>query len=254
MEYGDETMDPGMGDLGRIEPSQLQKGWDVFGSGGDKVGDIEEVYDDYMVVSRGFLFTTERYIPLWAVTSAGDGRVYLNVTKDEIDSRGWDSPDAVARSTRPGAGEMRGRESGSRLTGEGEERMEIREEELRPRTREVEAGSVDIEREVVTETETHHVPVTREEVDVEYRPVESKRPASGDLGEDEIHVPVHEEEVTVDKETVVTGEVEVQKRQVQDTEEITGEVRKERPRIRREGDVDVNLESTDLDADHPHSH
>jgi len=276
MAYGDETLDPGMGDIGHIQPSQLQRGWDVLGSEGSKVGDIEEVRDEYIIVSRGFLFTTERYIPLWAVSTAGDGKVFLNVTKDEIESRGWDNPEAVARARPTGAGEMRdrqtrtgpagemqgretraadtgemlSREPQTRPTGETSERMEIREEELRTRKREVEAGAVDVEREVVTEQATREVPVTREEVDVEYRPVESKRPTQGDIGEDEIHVPIHEEEVTVDKETVVTGEVDVQKRRVQDTEEISEEVRKERPRISREGDV--TLDAEDVDKEHPH--
>src|SRR5690606_20632757 len=180
MVHGDETLDPGMGDIGHIQPSQLQRGWDVFGSEGDKIGDLEEVRDEYIIVSRGFLFTTERFIPLWAVSTAGDGKVFLNVTKDEIETRGWDNAEAVARSRPAGTGEMRGRETrasqtdemlgretragdtGEMLgretrtspTGETEERMEIREEELRTRKREVEAGAVDVEREVVTERET----------------------------------------------------------------------------------------------------
>jgi len=265
-----------MGDIGHIQPSQLQRGWDVFGSEGDKIGDLEEVRDEYIIVSRGFLFTTERFIPLWAVSTAGDGKVFLNVTKDEIETRGWDNAEAVARSRPAGTGEMRGRETrasqtdemlgretragdtGEMLgretrtspTGETEERMEIREEELRTRKREVEAGAVDVEREVVTERETREVPVTREEVDVEYRPVDSKPATQGELSEEEIHVPIHEEEVTVDKETVVTGEVEVRKRQVQDTEEISEEVRKERPRIRGEGDVSLDAEESH--EEHPH--
>ena len=276
MVHGDETLDPGMGDIGHIQPSQLQRGWDVFGSEGDKIGDLEEVRDEYIIVSRGFLFTTERFIPLWAVSTAGDGKVFLNVTKDEIETRGWDNAEAVARSRPAGTGEMRGRETrasqtdemlgretragdtGEMLgretrtspTGETEERMEIREEELRTRKREVEAGAVDVEREVVTERETREVPVTREEVDVEYRPVDSKPATQGELSEEEIHVPIHEEEVTVDKETVVTGEVEVRKRQVQDTEEISEEVRKERPRIRGEGDVTLDAEESH--EEHPH--
>jgi len=53
-------------------------------------------------------------------------------------------------------------------------------------------------------------------------------------------VPVHEEQVRVEKESVVYEEVGMGKQTVQDTEHVTGEVRREEPRIERQGEVPVH--------------
>jgi uncharacterized protein (TIGR02271 family) len=123
----------------------------------------------------------------------------------------------------------------------GEEQLELREERLRARKQTVESGEVAVDKEIVTEQQTMQVPVTREEVDVEYHAVEPHAASSGDVTEgDEIRVPVSEEQVRVEKESVVTGEVTIRKRQVQGTEEVTDTVRKEKPRIKSKGDVNVD--------------
>ena len=56
---------------------------------------------------------------------------------------------------------------------------------------------------------------------------------------EEIRIPVREEQVDVSKHAVVTEEVKVGKRIVQDTERVSGDVRKEEVKIERTGDVDV---------------
>ena len=58
-------------------------GTDVFGADGEKVGSVSGVEGDYLVVSKGFFFPTDYYIPTSAITTADDDGVYLNVTKDE---------------------------------------------------------------------------------------------------------------------------------------------------------------------------
>ncbi|MGI9149823.1 MAG: YsnF/AvaK domain-containing protein [Chloroflexota bacterium] len=122
-----------------------------------------------------------------------------------------------------------------------ERTVQLREEELRARKETVETGKVRIGKEVVTEQKTLEVPVTREEVTVERHAVE-RRPATGAIGEGDetIRVPVHEEQVTVDKRAVVTEEIGIGKRKVQETKEVSGTVRREEARIEREGEVDLN--------------
>jgi uncharacterized protein (TIGR02271 family) len=106
----------------------------------------------------------------------------------------------------------------------------------------VETGRVRIGKEVVEEQQTMDVPVTREEVTIERTPVD-RRPADSDIGEGEtIRVPVHEEQVSVDKKAVVTEEIGVGKRQVQKTQQVSGTVRREEARIEKEGDVGVEGE------------
>ena len=93
------------------------------------------------------------------------------------------------------------------------------------------------------------VPVQREEVVIERTPVHGRATTAGVAGDlregEEIRIPVREEKVTVSKEAVVTEEVKVGKRVVQDTEHVTGQVRKEEVKVEQEGDVDVRTRGTD---------
>jgi uncharacterized protein (TIGR02271 family) len=129
-------------------------------------------------------------------------------------------------------------------SGDVERKVQIREEQLRPETERVKAGDVEIRKEVVSEVQTQDVPLTREEVEVDYRPVD-RRPADQPIGESEtIRVPVHKEEITgVKKETVVTGEIDVRKRQERETEQVSDTVRREEPHVEKEGELRVRGKS-----------
>ena len=126
--------------------------------------------------------------------------------------------------------------------------IEVMEERLHAEKRPVEAGEVTVRKEVHTETRTIDVPVTREEVVIERTAVHGRAAAggiAGDIGEGEvIRIPVSEEQVKVTKEAVVTEEVKVGKRVVQDTERVTGQVRKEEVKVEQVGDVDVKTHGT----------
>ena len=52
-------------------------------------------------------------------------------------------------------------------------------------------------------------------------------------------MPIREEQVHLQKEAVVAEEVHVGKRKVQDTERVSGTVRKEEIKVDTKGDVDV---------------
>jgi uncharacterized protein (TIGR02271 family) len=123
----------------------------------------------------------------------------------------------------------------------GEQRIQLRGELLRAVKERVQRGEIRLRKEVVTEQQTMNVPVTREEVIVEQVPASESRPASGTIGEQgEVRIPVSEERVRVSKEQVVRGEVRAQKRQVQDTEQLSDEVKHEEVRVEKEGNVKVN--------------
>jgi len=116
--------------------------------------------------------------------------------------------------------------------------IQLREERLKVSKTPVETGNVHVRKEVHTDHKTIDVPVEREEVVIERRPASGKT-ASGAIGNEEIRIPVKEEKVNVSKETVVKEEVSVGKRKVQDTEHVSGTVRKEELKVDRHGDVDV---------------
>lgn len=124
------------------------------------------------------------------------------------------------------------------------EHIELREEELRVEKERVEAGEVTLRKEVVKENKTIDVPVTREEVVVEKRSVGGRRPASGDVGEDEeISIPVMEEQIQVEKTPVVREEVSLQKREVQDTRKVSDTVRREEAWVDKAGTAEVRTGS-----------
>lgn len=232
--------------IAREQFGQIRPGWEIIGSDGTKIGDVDQVEPDYFVVSQGWIFTSERYIPISAVREIVQDRIFLSVTGDEIESFGWDSPQSIQSALSMESGTTTQEPpSRERMAGDSEH-LELREEELRARKSTEEVGEVDIGKDVVTEREEIDVPRRHEEVDVSYRPSAAHEPAEGEIGEDEeIRIPLHEEEVHVEKETVVSGEVDIDKREVEDVEHISEDVRKERLRVEREGDVQINESERD---------
>ena len=124
---------------------------------------------------------------------------------------------------------------GSDLEDEDELRVQRSEEELRAGTREREAGALNIRKRVRTDREQVRVPTKHEEVSVERVPVNEER-TGAEIGEDEVSMPVVEEEAVVGKQSVVKEEVRVRKDVVDDEEVVEEDVRKE--------EVDVDDETS----------
>jgi len=134
---------------------------------------------------------------------------------------------------------MGGASTTSDVHTEDTDRLRLHEEELHATTRPVEAGEVRVTKDVVEEQQSIEVPITREEVYIERRPVD--RPATDpNFNEDEIRVPVMHEEVDVDKTARVREEVEIGKRPVQETQTVSGTVRREEAHVDRTGDINVH--------------
>ena len=103
------------------------------------------------------------------------------------------------------------------------------EEELAIGKRSVEAGAVNVRKTVETEHVSREVPVTREEVTVERRPVNERVAADAiEIRDQEIRVPVREEEVVAEKRAVVKEEIVVKKNAVEGTERVEADLRRER--------------------------
>jgi uncharacterized protein (TIGR02271 family) len=124
---------------------------------------------------------------------------------------------------------------GSDLDDRDELRVQRSEEELVAGTREREAGAMRVRKRVRTDRERIEVPVRHEEVSVERVPV-SGEATEAQIGEDEVVVPVTEEEVVTDKRAVAKEEIRVRKDAVQDTEVVEEDVRKE--------EIDIDDETT----------
>ena len=163
----------------------LELGASVYGSDGEKIGEIAEVQNGYFVIEKGFIFTTDLYIPTSAVVSQDDDGVRLSMTKAEIENGEWSSaPAATDEGYEPTgyAGQHLNGENGYDTRAEAADTdrdvLERREERLTVDRQSEQAGSVHVGKHVVEEEESVDVPVTREEVTMERRSVD--RPATGD--------------------------------------------------------------------------
>jgi len=123
-------------------------------------------------------------------------------------------------------------------------RIQLREEQLNVQKNRVSAGEVNVRKEVTTEHKQIDVPVEREEVVITRHPGTSARDA-GPIRDEEIRVPVSEEQVNVSKNTVVTGEVDVAKRKTTETKTVADDVRKENLRVDKTGNARVVDERQD---------
>ena len=107
------------------------------------------------------------------------------------------------------------------------------EEELRVDKERQQTGKVRLRKYVVTEQQNIQVPVQKEVARVVREPATG---GGGDIGDAEAEITLSEERAVVTKETVPKERVRLEKDVVQDTETVSGEVRKEQ--IEVDGDVE----------------
>jgi uncharacterized protein (TIGR02271 family) len=209
---------------------------------GDKVGDILEVNPDFIVAQSdgGFLGLGERrtyYIPRSYLTSTDGTDWYLNLDKDVVEDMNWTTAPTESR----WSNDQWQAEYGysDQAPHEGAMRMIRFEEDLEAVKSQRQAGEVTITKDVVEETKTIEVPVRREEVHVERRPVTDTTATAGmedaftNQGQS-VRVPVMEEQVEVRKVARPVEEVEVTKTAKQEKRQVSDTVRKEQFNI--EGD------------------
>jgi uncharacterized protein (TIGR02271 family) len=228
------------------------RGWDVLANDDKKIGTVEDMLVDrtarevrYLAVSRDRgLFSALTgggsgyvLIPVSDVRLDRDRKVYLDsLGSSEIGSMQEYDLDSFSRSEGFTQTGTRDRLSSDRLDTEREARLTVSEEELAVGKRTVAAGEVGVQKRVETEHVRESVPVMREEVTVERRPVTDLGTAA-EIGEDEIRVPLSQEEVTVQKRVVPKEELVIKKHQVQGEEVVEDDVRRERAEVVHTGDV-----------------
>ncbi len=226
-----------------------QQGMTVLGSDNEKVGDVDMVEQNYFVVRKGFFFPEDHYIPIDAVQTYDDENVYLNVTKDQAMEQQWSTPPVATTDTDTASyDDLNAVDTTSGtdttadvdVTDRDSTHIDIHEEELSARRREVDRGDVRINKDVVTEEREIDVPLTEERVNVSRRDVDrDATPGDHAFEEGTIEVPVHGEEVDVQKQTRVTGEVDIDKTAEQHTERVRDTVRRE----------EVSIEGEEVDRD-----
>jgi uncharacterized protein (TIGR02271 family) len=112
--------------------------------------------------------------------------------------------------------------------------LRLREEKIDVTKECVQVGEVQLRKEIVEEQRTVVVPVIREEVYVERRPVIDGKFDDIPMNESEIiRIPIMEEQIEVTKRPVVIEEVIVEKRRIEETRQVQDVIRKEEARIER---------------------
>jgi uncharacterized protein (TIGR02271 family) len=222
-------------------------GYEVYDSSGEKIGKVDDLFVDeqdnpeYIGVKMGFLGMSSTLIPM-EICTVDEAEQRINVATDKETAKNGPTFEDDREITpefenevysyyrlqrtqtteEPGAyGAYQGE-----TTDEEELRVQRTEEELRAGTREREAGGVQVRKRVRTDRERMEVPTRREEVHVDRVPVEGEA-SEAEIGDEEIRVPVTEEEAVVEKRPVAKEEVRIRKDVVEDTETVEEDVRRE---------------------------
>ena len=115
-------------------------------------------------------------------------------------------------------------------------RVPVHEEELVPVKREVDLGTVRIEKKIVTEERTITVPITEERLRITRQAADGTGGEDADaFGDDVIEIPIRGEQIEVVKRPVTTGEVVIEKETIQRTERVGDTVRREEVRVEEDG-------------------
>ena len=236
------------------------RGQTVYGSDGEKIGSVEDVYYDeqtrqpeWVSVSSGLLGTKRTVVPLQGADMRGDG-LYVPYSKDQVTNAPSVDEDEISedaeRSLYSHYGLSYSEERSDSVLPEGapgttggvgtptferEGAVTRHEEELQVGKRETQAGRARLRKWVETEPAQVDVELLQEAARVTREPVD--QPASGaEIGEEEVEVGLRREEPVVEKETVARERVGLEKDVETERETVGGEVRKERVDV--EGDTD----------------
>ena len=200
----------------QVAPDQPDvRGWSVVGGNGEVIGKVDD-----LLVDPGRMKVVELDVDVKGAdhitVPAADAEV--DRTRREVRIRGYASGTYGRGADAVGTDRHVASDRDARLTRS--------EEEVRVGTRPVEAGEAVVGKHV--ETEHKEVPVTlkHDEIVIERRPV-NRETGRAEITDQEIRVPLYEEEAVVDKRAVVKEEIVVGKRTVEDQKTVETEVRRE---------------------------
>jgi len=243
---------------------------------GSKIGTVGQVYlndetgqPDWITVNTGLFGTKEHFAPLHGANINGDdvvlpyGRDVVKDAPDVSDASHLDADeqqslysyyerylgaggggqqtevasDSGTVRTENGTGRSEGYDTSGPTT---DNAMTRSEEHLNVGTQQVEAGTARLRKYVVTEQQTVNVPVSHEEVRVEREAVtDANRGDALDgpaISEEEHEVVLHAEQPVVTTEAVPVERVRLGTETVTDTQNVSGEVRKEQVEVVDETD------------------
>jgi uncharacterized protein (TIGR02271 family) len=252
-------------------PEERYANYGIFDQHGERIGPLSDLFIDendepeYVGVEMGLAGNRSVLVPVeditvddrqrrlvvshpWRLVETAPSLGYEDEVTPELERRvrvhyGMDTDrragSGALHAGAAGPTEARSADPVSDLSDKDEDDVRLRrsEEEIRVETREREAGEMRVRKRVRTESERLTVPKKRVEVTVERVPVEGTGSEADDaatapqIGEEEIVVPVVEEEIVVEKRPVVKEEIHIRKQVVEDVEVIEEDIRREEVEI-----------------------
>jgi uncharacterized protein (TIGR02271 family) len=199
------------------------------GSGGEDLGEVQEVGPNYVLVQKGIVNKEKFYIPKDQVKSYDGDTLRFRISEDEAKSRYMGESPPLHRSEVS--------YTTTDKTATEETTIPVTEERLGV-SKSQSTSEATITKTPVTETKTVEVPVTHEEISVERRPVGRTTTATADTpveSEQEIRVPLKQEQVQVTRQPYVKEEVAIKKKPVTETKTVSDQVTSEKVRIKGTG-------------------
>lgn len=235
-----------MDDVEVAEDDPDVRGWDVIAQDGRELGEVKDLLVDRSSMKvrclevelegSQFNWKDNRRVAIPVDSIAIDeehddvivqGLGFEEIGRlDEYRPSRWES----------GGTTLTGHEAGTSTASE-RNRITRSEEELTIGKHEVEAGEVRVGKHVETERINEPVSRMRERVRIERRPVSEQTRGAAPFGDEEIRVPLHEEEVHVEKRPVVKEELVISKERVEETKNVQADVKKERFDVDKQGRV-----------------
>ena len=229
-------------------------GTTAYSADGDKLGKVGQVFLDdatgrpeFVTVQTGLFGTNESFVPVSNASTEAD-RLVVPFSKDQVK----DAPNVDVASGHLDEDEERrlyehydlgndvdvvGHDVSGPTT---DDAMTRSEEQVRVGTTSQEAGRVRLRKYVVTEQETHTVPVRKEKAVLEREPITERNVGAAtsgpDISEEEHEVILREERPVVDKTVEPVERVRLGTEETTEEQRVTEQVRKER--IETDGDLD----------------
>ncbi len=180
---------------------------------GERIGRVVEFGKKNLTVERGILFPRE-----------------YTFSYDEIVGEGKN--ELIIDRKQPGNG------TDGKQRRKDEAHVRLHEEQIEVRKVPRKKGEVSVKRVVTTEVRQLEVPVIREEIIIERKPVAGRENDSADeaFREETIRIPVMEEEIEVIKRPVQRERVDIRKERHTEIRTVSGEIRREDVEIEKDDD------------------
>jgi uncharacterized protein (TIGR02271 family) len=202
----------------------VEQGMTVYSREGEKLGKLVQADEYSLTIEKGFFFPKDFTFSYDDVEDVAGGEIIMNTHRTDLEPWRNDRYEGWNEIERANEGD--------------DVRMQLREEKLDVEKTQRSAGRMRLRKVVHTELKNITVPVSKEEVIVERVPASEARDTHSDdaFREQEISMPIREEEIEIHKRPVLKEEVRLSKQTHTEQHKLSDEVRREDVEIEREHD------------------